>query len=224
MTAPRHHLPRELLADYVAGHTTEAVSLVVACHLTLCARCTGEHAALERVAAASLERAPAASLPPDLLAQTLARLDDDSVPAPTEPPRARLDDASLPRPLLRLLERLPRAASGGAPRWKRLVRGIDEIRIPVTTPGTTVRLLRLEPQVTVPLHGHEGDELIAVFAGGLEDGGQVFERGDVELRGAADRHTQRILPGAACVALVVNHGRLRPLTWGGRLFQLITGA
>jgi putative transcriptional regulator len=225
MTAatPRHHVPRALLADYVAGNTNEAVSLVVACHLTLCSACSSELAQLERAAGAQLAAAPATAVSSDLLARTLARLDEPPAPALDREPRTRIDEAELPRPLLRWLDRLPAAPGRTAPRWKRLVPGIDEIRLPVQTPGATVRLLRLMPKATVPLHGHEGDELIAVFSGGIEDAGEVYER-DVELRGAADEHVQTIRPGPPCVAVVVNHGALLPRTWAGRLFKLITRA
>lgn len=221
MTTPRHHLPLALLANYVAGNTNEAVSLVVACHVTLCAACAAEHARLERAAGVQLAAAAPANVADDLLARTLARLDETPAAAPT-PPRTQLPDAPLPAPLLRVLDGAP-TRTDGSPRWRRLTPGIEQIPLPVATPGATARLLRLAPNVTVPLHGHEGDELVAVFSGGLEDGDQVFERGDVELRGASDQHVQRIRPGAPCIALVVNHGRLVPRTWAGRLFALITG-
>lgn len=216
-SSPRHHLPEDLVADYVAGNTSEAVSLVVACHLTLCARCTASAAAFERAAGQLIEGATTSAVSPEALARTLSRLDDAAPSPASAPPAASVAGVDLPRPLLRYLD-------PAGPRWHRLLPGIQELRLPVATPGTTVRLVRLAPNVTIPLHTHEGRELTVVFSGGIDDGSALYERGDIDLRGGDDRHVQRIRPGATCIALAVNHGNLVPLTIRGRLFKLLTGA
>ena len=72
---PTHHPADELLVEYAAGETAEAVSLVIACHATLCPPCRQRLAELEVVGGALLEQAPPRELRPGALEAVLAALD-----------------------------------------------------------------------------------------------------------------------------------------------------
>ncbi len=105
MSLPRHHLEDDLLLDYAAGAASEAVGLVVACHLTLCTSCRARLAAAERVGGALLEAAPGTALSPDALSRLWSRIDgagaegdETTVPsaAISDPPASRAAASRVP--------------------------------------------------------------------------------------------------------------------------------
>ena len=225
MTHPSQHLPEELLVDYVNGRASEAVALAVACHVTLCGRCQGQVDGFDAIAGATLETAPGLPLREGVLEKLLARLDTDDAPdeqpATWTPPPAcehAAESLGLPRPLLRYLDCV------GGLKWQHRLPGVGIIPLSLAAHAMgdiVVRLVRFRAGLVVPLHSHEGPEYTVIFTGALDDAGVRYGRGDVCVRDAGDRHVQRILPGEDCVVLAVNEGPLVPLTWAGRLMQLL---
>ncbi|HEX3901356.1 MAG TPA: hypothetical protein VH853_00815 [Polyangia bacterium] len=218
---PTHHVPEHGLVEYVAGAATDGAALAFACHLSLCASCAAEVAALESVGGTILEANPGQELAPGALESVLARL--EATPRPAAPPAETiavpvfLSGCDLPAPLLRAL---PPVVG-----WRTVVPGMRVVDLPLALPGGAVRLVRFKGGVTIPFHDHGGPEYIVVFTGALEeqakDDGRRFGRGDVSIRLPGERHEQRATPGEPCVALVVNEGALRPLTLRGRLLLAI---
>jgi putative transcriptional regulator len=216
---PTHHVPEHGLVEYVAGAATDGAALAFACHVSLCASCAAEVAALENVGGTILEASPGQQLGPGALESVLARL--EATPQLATPPAepvaapAFLAGCELPAPLLRAL---PNAEG-----WRTVVPGMRVVDLPLAVPGGAVRLVRFKGGVTIPFHDHGGPEYIVVFTGALEEksDGLRFGRGDVSIRLPGERHEQRATPGEACVALVVNEGALRPLTLRGRLLLAI---
>lgn len=246
MTTPTHHLDEDVLLDYVSGAASEPVSLVVACHLTLCGTCRAAAAAAESVGGALLEQALPAALSEGALERALARLDRDgpagnhgheprSAPGQGPTPVAAagepfvFEGVPLPRPLARYLAAgasSPPSSSAAPPRsapsFRFIAPGVRGIPLTVAAaPGVRTRLLRLAPGMEIPLHAHAAPEFTLVFSGGLSEGGQHYVRGDVRFRDAAAVHAQRVDPDLPCVALVVNEGALLPQTWRGRLVSLL---
>lgn len=227
MSAPTHHLDDEVLMAYVTGATTEAVALVAACHLTLCAQCRLRADAAETVGGALLDGQTGTPLSEDVLGQLLARLDDDAAPA--ESPSAPGDSTQpfvfagvpLPRPLARYLgPDQPIADQEHAFRF--LAPGIRGVDLPVTAPPETrMRLLRLAPGIEIPRHAHAAPELTLVFSGGLSDAGEHYGRGDVRFRDTAAEHVQVVDRDRPCIALVLNEGALLPQTWRGKVVSFL---
>jgi putative transcriptional regulator len=203
-----HHLPEHALVEYVAGTTPEALSLAVACHLSLCGLCRTRADQMESVGGALLEQAPSADLSAGLLDRVLAQLDQPAPPAPTTVARPEL--AGLPRALWTYLP------DGLA--WKFVVPGIRACDLR-TEGGWRARVVRLQPGLEIPLHDHEGDEYTVIFAGGIDEQDAHFRRGDVCVREPGHQHTQRIAAGEPCIALLVNAGPFVPLTLKGKLVK-----
>jgi putative transcriptional regulator len=213
--APNHHVPEEGLLEYVAGAATDPASLAIACHVSLCAACAAQAVALEAIGGSILETSPGEPLDAGALQATLARLDAAPEPAPVargmvEAP-GFLSAFGLPSPLLRSL---PAQVAD----WRFVVPGVRAVDLPVASGGATARLISFGG-VTIPLHDHGGTEYVVVFSGALEEKaeGKRFGRGDISIRETGERHEQRATPGEPCIALVVNEGKLRPLTLRGRL-------
>jgi putative transcriptional regulator len=213
---PSHHVPEEGLLEYVAGAATDPANLAIACHVSLCAACAAQVAALEGLGGTILEASAGQALAPGALESALARLD----PAPqskaeaavaVEPP-AFLTAFGLPAPLVRSLP-------AGVSDWRFVIPGVRAIDLPVDAGGATLRLVSFKGGSTIPLHDHGGPEYLVVFTGALEEKaeGKRFARGDISIRLSGEHHEQRATPGEPCIALVVNEGKLRPLTLRGRL-------
>ena len=238
---PAHHVPEELLLEYVTGAASEPAALAVACHLTLCAACAERERGLEALGGAWLEQeAGAAALAPGELEAMMGRLDEplpdryQPVAAPVAPPL--LAPLGLPRPLLDYLTR-----GAAAPAWRFLVPGVRVIDLPIgapaevrsgpatglpgtpTAPEAVARLVAFKGGVKIPPHDHGGPEYIIVFAGALEEKDGRFDRGDISVRSPGERHEQIAVPGQTCVSLVINEGRLLPLTLRGRLLLALAG-
>lgn len=218
MNAPRHHFPDDVLLEYVAGNTGEAVSLAVACHASLCAACRRQIAWLERMGGALVESAPAAALHDDALTRALARLDEPAVPAvpAPEPPKRPVPGFEFaPRPLWPYLS--PQRAA-----FTEVVPGIGAVELGIPVAGGWARLVKLAPDVVIPDHDHAGAEYGVLFQGGLRDQGELFHRGDVFHKVPGEQHNQIVLPGEPCIALVVNEGNLIPLTPEGEVLKLFS--
>ena len=211
MTA-RHHPSEDLLLAYAAGSLDEPRSLLVATHLALCPHCRAVVSKAEAIGGTLLDTADAAPMSAGALQSVLARLDDDQDAGAGRPIRvsAKPEAASsrIPEPLRGYLE--GRAIDSLS--WRRVAPGIrrHDLSMKGTAQGGEESyLLRLEPEVVVPRHGHHGEEMTLVLEGGFTDNGAHFERGDVEQADGSIEHQPIVDPGEPCVTLVVTDGPLR---------------
>lgn len=212
MSGLHHHVPGDQLVAYAAGTVPEGLGLLIATHLALCPGCRSVDDLLNAVGGALLPHGiePVA---PDLLARTLARLDEPAPVAPTATPQ-RADLPPLPEPL--------RSVVGDRP-WRFIAPGIRAIELPVRLGDQPVVLTRLTGPLRVPNHGHRGVEAQLVLAGGYSDGKDHFERGDVHWVDASVDHFIDIDPVTPCITLLAKDARLVQHTFGGKLFGWITG-
>ncbi len=81
-----HHPSPETLLAYAAGTLPWPHAIVVAAHLRHCPDCRALSAQLNAVGGALMEELPPASLDPDALDRTLARLDEPAPPTRTLTP------------------------------------------------------------------------------------------------------------------------------------------
>jgi putative transcriptional regulator len=217
----RHHVDDELLVAFAAGDLPEAVALFVGSHAALCETCRSTILRWEDVGGEMFVGLEPVALDVSALASTLDRLDEPRPRSAEGPlrsaPRPRASDL-LPLPLLEYAR-----GSIDNLRWRRILPGVLQADLPVFYEGIPVRINRLSSFVRIPLHTHRAPEYTLILAGGFQDEHGTFERGDVLVYDAQDRHSQRVLPGGPCLCLVVNSDRLVPLTWLGRLLGRITG-
>jgi putative transcriptional regulator len=213
---PHHHVPEEGLLEYAAGASTDLASLAIACHVSMCPTCAAQTAALEAVGGSILENSAGRDLAPDALESALAQLDaapqSKAEASGVRAAPAFLRAFGLPSPLLR---NLPAAVTD----WRFVIPGVRAIDLPVESTEARARLVSFNGGTTIPLHDHGGTEYVVVFTGALDEKaeGKRFARGDISIRQTGEHHEQRAAPGEPCIALVVNEGKLRPLTLRGRL-------
>ncbi|MEQ8604884.1 MAG: ChrR family anti-sigma-E factor [Marivibrio sp.] len=212
---PTHHLNDELLLDYAAGACDEAVSVLVASHLTLCPDCRARADHLDAVGGEMMAALKPQSMADDALERLMKRLDEPAAPAEpaaVAPPANANESAVLPRVLQRYVG--PHADQIA---WKPLGLGVDHFELPLDGDGASrAVMLRVPPGRAVPQHTHEGNEYVLVLQGGFSDQCGHFGRGDVESADSSVDHRPVADPGEACICLAVLDGPMRLTSVIGR--------
>jgi len=213
-----HHPSDDLLWSYAAGSLDEPSSILIATHLALCPQCRAVVAKAEQVGGELFDEVAPVSLEGGALDAVMARLDDaDDVPAAPvakQVPVEQDDAIRLPQPLKDYV-----SGSVQSLPWRWLGPGVHYAAIAPEAKGPKVGLLRIAPGTKVPMHGHSGNEMTMVLAGGYSDDTGHFTRGDVE---AADDHMvhQPVADaGEDCVCLVVTEGQLMPTGMIAKVLQ-----
>lgn len=215
MSAPAHHLPDELLVDHGSGAAPEAISVLVASHLSVCAICRRREATIDELGGLFLDAAAGAP-PPGGLEEVVARLDEPVPPAPPEPSYDHPDWAIVPAPVRPYIRRRP----GGGIAWtfrSPLSRYVD---LPLFHHGTPVRIASLRGGSVFPRHTHDGEELTMVLQGGYDDSaGDTYLPGDVAVVDETITHQLAIHPGEDCVLLLLLENRLVPKSFRSKLIS-----
>lgn len=204
-----HHPPEELIARFAAGQLDPAEHIVIAAHVSMCARCRRFVAAFERLGGAALEAAEPAALAAGAFDAAMARIDaGDTVPAV---PRSRRAEASgLPRALdFYEIGRVRRVAPGLTMR-------------PIVVPGATKSrafLLMADPGTRMLEHTHTETELTCVLQGSFSHEGGRFGPGDFDLGDDTVDHRLAVGSDMPCVCLVAMSGKLRINGLLGRLIE-----
>jgi putative transcriptional regulator len=209
-----HHIDDDILLSYASGELDEGFSLLVAAHLSLCPVCRKTVELVEEMGGVFLEDLAPAAMSETGLADVMAAI--DTSPAQIQPtrPAPYSGQPILPAPV--------RARFGGdvdAVRWKRIGPGVRQAILDGTEGGSSVRLLRITGGTGVLEHGHKGEEMTLVLAGGFKDGEQSFTRGDVEFGDSGIVHRPVADPGEDCICLAVTSAPLSFSSFIGRLAQ-----
>jgi putative transcriptional regulator len=193
-----HHPDAAVLLAYASGAADEAVSLVVATHLALCAGCRRAVASAESAGGSLLETIKPESLAASSIDSVLARLDGQVTRAQPLRPQGQT-----PEPL--------RSYLGGDlsdVKWRKITSGISEHRI-LSRGNSIARLLKARPGSAVAEHTHKGEELTLVLTGGLGDHTGEYHRGDVQTATPELMHVPTALPGEDCIVLAATDAPLR---------------
>jgi putative transcriptional regulator len=209
-----HHPSVELTLDYASGVASEGVALALATHAALCPACRAQIAELEAVGGALLDAMEPDPVESDLLAATLARLDEREVAQP-RPAMDNIDAATrrqLPAPLLRYVR-----ASLSTLRWRSVGWMFHEVRLPLADKRIKVSLMRLRAGSLMPKHTHRGHEYTLVLAGGYQDATGAYGPGDFDVKDTADYHQPVVDEDEECLCLVVLDAPVKLTGTVGRL-------
>ena len=203
---------------YAAGALSEGQSLLVASHLSFLGDAPARLAAAEAVGGALIDDLAPELMAPDALAQTLARLDAAEMPRPVAVPRSASDDP-LPAPLRDWLGR-----GVDELKWSFLGPGMKKVKLWRGGPNDQrLWMLRAQPGVKIPKHGHRGTELVLVLKGSFSDPHGGFHPGDVEESDGARMHALDIGEGEECICLALTEGPIRFESWIARAIQPFIG-
>jgi putative transcriptional regulator len=201
-----HHPQSDTLWAYAAGSLDEASSVLVASHLALCPSCRAEVRRMEALGGEMLEDVGTASVSVNSFDAVMARLESPvQMKTAAKPLPQPANDSVLPRPLRDYV-----GAGVDSITWRKLTSGVEYFDLPVRAEGRRARLLKIAPGTRVPSHGHGGEELTMVLAGGYTDEFGSYARGDVETADVSQVHQPVADAGEPCICLTVTRGALIP--------------
>lgn len=193
----RHHPEDALLTTYAAGTLDSAMSLIVATHLSFCARCHRTVGLYEQVGGVLLEDLAPIAMTEVALSKTMARL-DQPVPGVAPP-----SNDNTPAPL--------RAVLGGDlshVAWRRMGPNLAYVTLARRGP-LAVRLLRGAPGTDAGRHSHRGLEYTLVLRGGFTDDTGSYGPGDFQCASPEVSHNPIADQGEDCINLAVTTAPLR---------------
>jgi putative transcriptional regulator len=195
---PNHHPLPETLISYVSGTLPNAVSCVVACHVTMCRDCADDVRRIEILGGVLLSNLRAEPAGNALAERAVARWAAQEWHAP-RPDR----EVEIGRPLLPLLLARYLGRSGKEVSWEAVVTGVQQYWIKLPAGAGRMNLLRLMPGQDLREHvPRAGTELILVLQGVFSGRAGDYVRGDV-IEWAEDMATELRASGdTECVCLV----------------------
>jgi predicted ChrR family anti-sigma factor len=86
--------------------------------------------------------------------------------------------------------------------WKTLYKGFKEFNIPLND-SDSVKLIKMDPGTSVPLHSHNGKEYILVLDGSFCDEYGEYNKGDMQINDQQIKHHPTACKSDGCVCLSI---------------------
>lgn len=214
----KHHPDPELILDYAAGALPEAMSLIVATHLSQCELCRHEANLCDHVGGGLIDELAPTELSAGALDRVLGRLDGPDLDDDETPSAAIGGDLALPGPLRRYL------AEGMADlNWRGSKNAVQRAPLGPRAGRSRASFLRISPGYAVPPHTHRGNEYTLVLSGGYSVDGQAYGPGDFQAAGPELTHQPIADEGDPCLCLTVLDAPLKFTSGMPRLLNPFMG-
>lgn len=216
MNSAAHLMQDEWLVSYAAGSLTPARSLMIAAHSSYSDQVQEKIADAESIGGALLAESSPADVDHAVLEQLLDRI--DSTPQPVfEQPAVKQGDLLPPA----LAEHV--GTDIDALKWRFMGPGMSYVRLWNGPNDERLWLLRADGGVTVPDHGHSGDEWTLLLKGSYRTEFGHYRVGDMDVANDEIEHQPIVDDGDECVCLVMTEGPLRMKTLFSKMAQPIIG-
>ena len=86
--------------------------------------------------------------------------------------------------------------------WKNVYKGFKEFKIPLDD-NDSLKLIKMEPGTSVPLHSHNGKEYILVLDGSFCDEYGEYNKGDMQINDQQIKHNPTACKSNGCVCLSI---------------------
>ena len=86
--------------------------------------------------------------------------------------------------------------------WKQVYKGFNEYIAPIDD-RDEIKLIKMDPGVSVPLHSHVGKEYILVLEGSFHDQFGKYSKGDIQINDQKIKHTPVASRETGCVCLSI---------------------
>ena len=87
-------------------------------------------------------------------------------------------------------------------KWKQLYKGFSEF-IPAINDKDELKLIKMEPGSSVPIHSHGGKEYILVLSGSFCDEYGKYNKGDIQINDQQIKHTPIACKDEGCICLTI---------------------
>ena len=87
-------------------------------------------------------------------------------------------------------------------KWKQIFKGFKEF-VPPLNDKDELKLIKMDPGASVPLHSHGGKEFILVLQGSFCDEYGEYNKGDIQINDQKIRHTPIACKNKGCICLTI---------------------
>tara|TARA_Y100000768_G_scaffold320709_1_gene256543 strand:- start:244 stop:873 length:630 start_codon:yes stop_codon:yes gene_type:complete len=87
-------------------------------------------------------------------------------------------------------------------RWKQIYKGFKEFT-PNIKDDDEIKLIKMDPGASVPLHSHGGKEYILVLSGSFCDEYGKYKKGDIQINDQRIKHTPIACKDDGCICLTI---------------------
>jgi len=105
--------------------------------------------------------------------------------------------------------------------WKTIYNGFKEYNIPVNDKDS-VKLIKMDPGTSVPLHSHNGKEYILVLEGSFCDEYGEYNKGDMQINDQQIKHNPTACKDDGCVCLSITENDVVFFGKFGSILNLFT--
>ena len=105
--------------------------------------------------------------------------------------------------------------------WKSVYKGFKEFSIPVND-NDSVKLIKMDPGTSVPLHSHSGKEYILVLDGSFHDENGEYNKGDMQINDQKIKHHPVASNSDGCICLSITENDVVFFGKFGSLLNLFT--
>jgi putative transcriptional regulator len=169
----------------------------------------------EAIGGALLDEVEPGSVSGDMLDRILERLDESPVP---EVPAVNRGASVAPQPLRDYL-----GCDIDKLNWRLMGPGMHNVRLWAGSNEERLWLLRARGGVTIPEHGHNGDEWTLVLKGAYQVAEHHFMVGDLESADQEVIHQPAIDEDEECICLVMTTGLIRFKSPFAKMLQPLIG-
>ena len=106
-------------------------------------------------------------------------------------------------------------------KWKSVYKGFKEFSIPVDD-NDSVKLIKMDPGTSVPLHSHNGKEYILVLDGSFCDEYGEYNKGDMQINDQKIKHNPVSCNKDGCICLSITENDVVFFGKFGSLLNLFT--
>ena len=105
--------------------------------------------------------------------------------------------------------------------WKSVYKGFKEYNLPIDG-DDTIKLIKMEPGTSVPLHSHNGKEYILVLDGSFCDEYGEYKKGDMQINNQKIKHKPTACDKNGCVCMSITENEVVFLGKFGSILNLFT--
>ncbi len=177
----------ELIFDYSSGNLGEAKSLLVSMYLFLNSLAAKKASIFDNILAGNL--ADLDSVPPKKI-----NYKDCMTTGSKENLEIKINQNY--NPLTKLIGNIDNL------KWKSIYKGFREFNLPLKD-NDSIKLIKMDPGTSAPLHSHNGKEYILVIDGSFRDEYGEYKKGDMQINDQKIKHHPSACDKNGCVCLSI---------------------
>ena len=213
-----YHPSDELLMQFSAGQMSNALGIMVACHLENCRSCSSRIRIYEQLGGEIMQQSEPVEIGDNVLPQLLTKLDQPAPEDSQSRPLAKVIDPRIPRPLSRFVP-----GYFDQLEWKGMSRSIKEFKLPISDAQYSAKLYKISAGKELPVHTHKGNEFTLVMDGSFSDNAGNYNQGDFILADTQTVHQPKAAENCDCICFAVLDAPLKMTGFFGRMLNPFLG-